>query len=516
MSPLFLLFILQRVVLSACTLAAPVSMMQDGNLISEIGNLFGEALRELTDEKPEPAAPVAAMRVFNAPQQKLTPGEADRKEHAERTQALASAIQSWVTQTCQLDEPQQGQLKELVAKQVVAESERYAKKDDPNRQNRPFGDTTPILFVQSDSVGAKFSASILKDIRSGILDDTQKEQLDIAVTERNDFQKAAFREYVVTLFDQELFLTEEQRQKMLVQFSESPKLQINSPFYSFVAQTYYLPYQPLSGFLSLRHADFLDERQKQRLKELKSGNENGNQNYIIFQSSEGPEQWAENVKQSAVKQRELYLHAAAVRIAYFERSLKLTPEQVAYLTVASKGATTDAIADWKVSTQQTIDQMQAQMGRHQGNFAFSAQNVSIDGLDSNEIWAQAIREVHAGDQTGVRGLVVRRTRAVTVTAMLDQELWLMPEQRAAVQEFTEDAMPHSHSKSHYDDYVRELVLLAYPLKKVTEAKVKDVLSEPQRVVWKRLKDFFRWDRGNNTVEIPMKNQGGGFQVQMTD
>ena len=92
----------------------------------------------------------------------------------------------------------------------------------------------------------------------------------------------------------------------------------------------------------------------------------------------------------------------------------------------------------------------------------------------------------------------------------------MPEQRAAVQEFTENAMPHSYSKSHYDDYVRELVLLAYPLKKVTEAKVKDVFSDPQQVVWKRLKDFFRWDRGNNTVEIPMKNQGGGFQVQLSD
>ena len=515
MSPLFLIFILQRVALSACTLTAPVSMIQDGNLISEIGNLFGEALRELSDEKREPAAPVAVMRAFDAPQPKLAPGEADRKEHADRTQALSAAVQSWVTKTCQLDENQQGQVRDLVAKRLLEESERYAKKDDPNRQNRPFGDTTPILFVQPVSVGAKFSATIVKSIRNEILDDAQKGQLDISITERNDFQKAAFREYVVALFDQELFLTDEQRQKMLEQFSESPKKQIISPFYSFIAQTYYLPYQPLSGVLS-RNSAFLDEQQKQRLQDLTSGNENGNQNYIMFQSSEGPEQWAENVKQSAVKQRALYLHAAAVRIGYFERSLKLTPEQVAHLTVASKGATTDAIADWKESTQQTIDQMQAQMGQQQGNFAFSAENISIDGLDSNEIWIHAIREVNVQGQTGDRSLVIRRAKTNTVTALLDQELWLMPEQRAAVQEFTENAMPHSYSKSNYDDYVRELVFLAYPLKKVTEAKVKDVFSDPQQVVWKRLKDFFRWDRGNNTVEIPMKNQGGGFQVQLSD
>ncbi|MEJ7590194.1 MAG: hypothetical protein WKF77_01460 [Planctomycetaceae bacterium] len=516
MSPIFFLWILQRIILCMYAIAAPVSMMQDGKLISEIGNLFAEALRGLSDDEPEPERPAAVLQAFDAPQQKLIPGEADRKEHAARTQTLAAAIQSWVTQVCQLDETQQGQLAELVTERLKTEAERYAKQDNPNRQNRPFGETTPVLFVQPDNIGANFSTQMLNLIREKILNDAQKEKLNLADTERRDFQRAAFREYVVALFDQELFLTAEQRRKMLEHFSASPKLKINSPFYSFVAQTYYLPYQPLSGVLSARNTDFLNPRQKDRLKDLTSAEPNGNQNYIMFQSSEGPEQWAENVKVAAVRQRQTYLHAAAVRIDYFERSLKLTPEQSAYLTVASKGATTVAISDWKEATQQTIDQMQAQMGQMQGNFAFSAQMISIDGLDNNEIWANAIREVQAHGQTGVRSLVIRRAEANTVTALLDQELWLLPEQRAAVQEFTEDAMPHSQSKSHYDDYVRELVLLAYPLKKVPGAKVKDVLSEPQQVVWMRLKDFFRWDRGNNTVEIPMKNQGGGFQVQLSD
>ena len=434
MSPFFLLCLLQRIVLCIYAISAPVSMMQDGKLISEIGNFFAEALRGFSDDEAKPEPPVAVMRALGAQQQKMTPGEADRKEHAARTRTLAAAIQSWVTHVCQLDETQQGQLAELVTERLKIEAERYTKLDNPNRQNRPFGETTPVLFVQPDSIGANFSTQMLNLIRERILKDAQKEQLNLADTERRDFQRAAFREYVVALFDQELFLTAEQRQKMLEHFSASPKLKFNSPFYSFIAQTYYLPYQPLSGVLSVRDTDFLDPRQNERLKDLTSANPNGNQNYIMFQSSEGPEQWAENIKLAAMRQRQTYLHAAAVRIGYFEQSLKLTPEQSAYLTVASKGATTVALSDWKEATQQTIDQMQAQMGQMQGNFAFSAQMISIDGLDNNEIWADAVRAVNAHQQLGDRSAAIRRAKAGTVTALLDQELWLLPPQRALVLE----------------------------------------------------------------------------------
>ena len=239
MSPFFLLCLLQRIVLCIYAISAPVSMMQDGKLISEIGNFFAEALRGFSDDEAKPEPPVAVMRALGAQQQKMTLGEADRKEHAARTRTLAAAIQSWVTHVCQLDETQQGQLAELVTERLKIEAERYTKLDNPNRQNRPFGETTPVLFVQPDSIGANFSTQMLNLIRERILKDAQKEQLNLADTERRDFQRAAFREYVVALFDQELFLTAEQRQKMLEHFSASPKLKFNSPFYSFIAQTYY-------------------------------------------------------------------------------------------------------------------------------------------------------------------------------------------------------------------------------------------------------------------------------------
>ena len=526
MSSFFLLCILQRIVLCFCAIAAPTSMMQDGKLISEIGKLFGDALRELSEEKPAPAQPAAVMQAFGAPPQKMAPGEADRKKHADRTQTLAGAMQSWITQICQLDAAQQEKLQTVVIDSLKVEGERYGKKDDPNRGTGVFGPTTPLLFVHSDngktttvngqkidSIGAIYSDHLLKLIQSEILNDPQKEQLDAALTERLEFQNAAFREYVVTLFDQELFLTEDQRRKMLEQISARSK-KITSPFYSFSAQQHYLPNKSLSEVVSASKADFLDSRQKGRLKDLLADGD-GNQNYIMFQSSEGVEQWEETVKQEVPKQRMLYLNAAAVRIGYLERSLKLKAEQVQYLTVASKGATLDALADWKVSTQQTIDQMKQHMAQAQGNFGFSAQNISVDGLDQNEIWTSAVREVHGDIQTGERSAAIRRAKANTVTALLDQEMWLMPTQRAAVLEFTEASMPRNFVKSDYDQYVRELILLVYPLHKVAETKVHEVLSEPQQAVWMQLQGFFQFNQGGvNHVQIPLGDQGGAFSVQL--
>ena len=515
MSCLVVSFILQRILVSLSVMTSSAFMMQDGGLINEIGNLFGEALRGLSGEDDPPAA--ADPRMFPVEQQpNIKPNELDQKEFAGRILALSGALQSWVTQTCQLNAAQQTQLSELVVKQLGTEKDRYARKSDPERQNRPFGASTPILFVQPDGDGTQFSGRLLKSIRDEILDDSQKEKLDAAVSDRTDFQKAAFREYVVAIFDRELFLTTEQRQAMLEYFSANLD-RITSPFYSFIAQTYYLPYKPLGGILTASKAGFLDDRQKARLKDLTSSANNGPSNYIMFQSTEGPEKWAENVKQAIVTQRTIYLHAAAVRIGYLERSLKLTPEQVAYLTDASKGATTDALAAWKESTQQTIDQMQQQMAQMQGNFAFSAQNITTDGLDNNDIWSSAVKKVNADKQSGDRLTAIRNATANAVTALLDQELWLMPQQRNDVREFTKAALPRDTAvKSPYDDYVRELILLAYPLHKGDEPRIQAILSEPQLTIWKNLKDFLRWNKANNCLEIPLKNQGGSFTVQLAD
>ena len=91
----------------------------------------------------------------------------------------------------------------------------------------------------------------------------------------------------------------------------------------------------------------------------------------------------------------------------------------------------------------------------------------------------------------------------------------MPSQRAAVLKITEAAMPANSVKSDYDQYVRELILLVYPLHKTPETTVTEVLSESQQAVWKQLKGFFQFNQGNaNYVQIPLGDQGGAFPVQL--
>lgn len=513
MSYLFVLT-LQRILLSCFVTSSTLMMQQDG-FITEIGKMFGEALLELTDSEPDPG-PFDVIARELQPDRPAVPAESDQNEHAERILRLSAALESWVILTCQLDEQQQVQVAELVAKSQDPEKNRYAKTSDPQRQNRPFGPTTPILFVQSDGDGTKFTELLLSKIRAKILNDTQRAVLDSAVTERRDFHRAAFRDYVVSIFDEELFLTSDQRQAMLELFAATPD-RITSPFYSFIAQNYYLPYKPLSGILKPKQAVFLDDRQQARLKDLSLTASDGNSNYIMFQSTESPEDWAENVKQAIVKQQSVYLHAAAVRIGYMERSLQLTPDQVEFLTVASKGATVDALDQWKESTQQTIDQMQQQMAQIQGNFAFSAQNITTDGLDSNAIWIQAVKKMKADAPSKERTTAIRSARAKAAVAILDQELWLVENQRAQMQKLTETALPRQvNRRDSYDDYVREFILLAYPLHKGVEPRFMEVLSQPQQEIWKQLKEFIRMNKANNYIEIPLKNQGGSFTVSLSD
>ena len=75
---------------------------------------------------------------------------------------------------------------------------------------------------------------------------------------------------------------------------------------------------------------------------------------------------------------------------------------------------------------------------------------------------------------------MQRAKENTVTALLDQELWLLPQQRPLVLKLASDALPADPAKSPYDEYIRELILLAYPLHKGPSQKSKTFSAIPNR------------------------------------
>ena len=160
-----------------------------------------------------------------------------------------------------------------------------------------------------------------------------------------------------------------------------------------------------------------------------------------------------------------------------------------------------------------MEQQIAQMGQ---NFGFSASVIDTKSIDQNEIWKDAVKSVTAGaaqQQVEMRFQRVQGDKsamAAGVLALLDEELWLTPEQRLPLLAQFEKTMPNDLTAVQYREYIRDIVLIAHPLFKTTEKKRDEILTEPQRDVWKQLASFFQWQKENNYVQIQLRNNGGSF------
>jgi hypothetical protein len=217
------------------------------------------------------------------------------------------------------------------------------------------------------------------------------------------------------------------------------------------------------------------------------------------------------------KQRDLYLRAAAVRIAWYQKELQLSPEQVDHLTIASKGAAIRALADWKESTEQTFEQMQQHLAQAGGNFGFGANPIDTRAIDQNEIWSEALKTMTEGTSNGgmiERAASLKACRSASLLALFDEELWLTPDQRKALVSQFEKSVPESEQSLQYQDYIREIVLMAHPLFLTNEKKRNEVLTPPQQEVWKVMQSFFNYQNQNNYVQIQLRNNNGNFGFQI--
>lgn len=488
---------------------APCSPLQaDEDLLMELGRLIGSALR---GEEPAPAVAIEFME-NGAPG--AVPGEDERKEYQLRLQAFSDAMQSWVVKVCELPDEQQVKLKEIFAAELTSYVGQFAKGKDPNRQSHGFPKTFPLVFTLNNGIAARFQADVKKSLLKSVLTPPQAELLEAAIKEREIYRTQAYAEFVVMLIDIELFLTADQRVALTKQVLNRVG-GLQHPLYSFQAQSYYLPYESMSVVVSPASGkDILEPSQKKRLADLTGADPNSQ--HIVFQASSGMDEWYKQMNEISLKQREQYLRATAVRVSWYEKELHLTSEQVEHLTNAGKGAAIRALGDWKETTQQTFEQMEQQIAQMGQNFGFAASVIDTKSIDQNEIWKDAVKSVTAGaaqQQVEMRFQRVQGDKsamAVGVLALLDEELWLSPEQRLPLLAQFEKTMPNNLTSVQYQEYIRDIVLIAHPLFKTTEKKRDEILTEPQRDVWKQLASFFQWQKENNYVQIQLRNNGGSF------
>jgi len=493
----------------------PIALLpaDEDSVLLEIGKIIGGAIRGIRgDPEPPRAAVFAQPANNNGP----APSEKDQKECDTRLRAYSNAMQLWLAKTCELTAEQQSRLKELFEVRVAAELTKYSKSQNPQRQNQSFPETFPLLFTKSTGLADRFSSSMIEVIRNELLSNEQKLQLDTALNDRETSRSEAFLAYLVSITDKELYLTSDQRDALIRELSARKK-PLQHPLYSFNPQNYYLPYESLSQILPASAGKgFLEPSQKKRLQDLSGNDPNGQ--HIIFRSESGPEEWYKQLNDAGREQRDRYLRAVAVRITYYEKELALSAPQVQHLTVAGKGAAVRALGDWKESTQQTIDQMEQQMAQMGGNFAFGSQRMDTTAIDQNAIWSDAIESILPGvalERLELRQKANRAAMARALVTLLDEELWLTEEQRKPLLEQIEKTLPAKSDPAQNQEYIREIILMAYPLFRIDEKQLTDILTEPQLEAWKAMTTFFQFQAANNYLQIPMRN-GGSFGFMLSN
>lgn len=509
------LFFSQFMAMMSVSMPMAVLSADEDTLLQELGKLIGGAIRGVRGE--EPAPPQQAMAIVDPNGNGLAPSEKDQQECRDRLQAHSAAMQEWLAKTCELTTEQVPKMKELFDAQLAKDIAKFAKTRVHHPQNQAFPATFLLLFTKPSGLATNFSQTITAAVRKELLTEDQSQLLEAALSERATIRGQAFLSYVVSLIDKELYLTTSQRDALASELA-ARKSAIHHPLYSFSPQSYYLPYESLSQIIPASAGkNFLEPSQKKRLQDLSATDPNGQ--HIIFRSETGPEEWHKQMNEAGRQQRDKYLRAIAVRVTYFQKELELSEDQIEHLTVAGKGAAVRALGDWKESTEQTIEQMEQQMAQMQGNFAFGSQNMDTAGIEQNEIWSDAMESIIPGvslDRRDQRAKANRTAMAAALVALLDDELWLTPDQREPLQKLVVESLPAKSDPAQQQEYIREIVLLAYPLFKTSDQERGKLFTEPQGEVWKSMQTFFQWQAANNYVQIPLRNQGGSFGVMLSN
>ena len=509
MNLLATLLLSQFLALGSTSNTSSVVWFGQDDLLQEIGRFIGGAIRGATGED-EPRV----MQAMPA-QDGAKPAERDRKELNDRMTAFARAYEAWVMKWCELTTEQQTKLKELIDAKIVGEVEKYGKKPDPNRQNQMLAETLPLLFTKPSGLAPDFQKELVAICKKDLLTEEQIGRLDTALKEREGFQSQSYLVYIVSILDKELFLTADQRTALVSELGNR-KTPIRHPMYAFQPQVYYLPYESMSAIVPAKVGKgILEPTQTKRLQDLSTEQQGGQQ--LVFQTSSGREEWDRQIAEACASQRERYLNAAAVRVTYYEKEMQLSSEEVDHLSIAGKGATIRALGDWKDATRLTIEQMEQQMAQMGGNFGFGAQGMDAQTIDQNDIWTDAVSAITQGaseDRLKQRLEANRIATAQAVLAMLDEELWLTSDQREPLQKLVLKSLPAADFQNPYDQYMRDLILVIYPLMKVPEKSRTEVLADPQKEVWTQMQSYFKWQKANNYVEIPLRNQGGSFSFSL--
>lgn len=332
-----------------------------------------------------------------------------------------------------------------------------------------------------------------------------------ANSERLDYRRRANRDYLIAVIDRDFYLTQAQREGLANAWAPDSTL-LESPFVAWRVQNYYLPQESMQTRMTGKVTQLLNPAQQELMKEFTD--QQSMYNYVTINMNGAREVWYKQIDDASRNRRDSILRQAAVQLAYLEGELKVPPEKLDRLKLAAKGAAVRITEEWKEQMVQTVE-VNAPHWRGNGNISFSFGDDVSSGLRNNSLWTTTLRAM-TGEQTAQaerpRQEWRRRATAGALVAMLDQELWLTSKQRDELLPLVEQSLPLTADPAAQQEYIREVVLLAHPLLKITEAQQKPILSAAQLAAWAKMKTYFAKPFGSNNVQIAV--DGGTFSFTL--
>lgn len=450
-----------------------------------LSDFLGEVFRGLTGQKKQ-AVPIA----IEAVQQFPPPAEAELEKRKDRLVSYATAAKHWLATQCRecghpFSEEQLEQLDQLFLEEVETSQDLY--KQGKNRRNQHgFSDYAPVKFTIDGAASSLFSGTTWTRKIEKILTPEQIEAMQQAEAERRNFQLAAKRAWILSLLDQELYFTADQRKAVAQHLEKRLNERNRSQLYSLTNQNYYLQYQQPHSLLKTMPNDVLSEAQHTRLERVSNGNVNGpaSERYITFMSNDGVDSWYEALDKAIDEQGKRLRGMADLQIEYFQNEYDLDQASIDHLALAAKGASLYRLSDWKKGTKQNLREWEERMQQQQfgnGNFGFSVSVPAANCIEEHQLWRNAVKSL-AVDTTEIssdRNTRRRQAEAQYLLSLIDEELWLTQRQREKLTLLLREKMPKSQIQGY--EYMYEIVLLSIPMVVLNEKDVKKICMESEPV-----------------------------------
>lgn len=392
--------------------------------------------------------------------------------------------QDWVVKSAALGEQESAALRQAVNQKAEWQAERHWTVVDAVTP-RAFEHDFPVLFVQPKSLTLRFTRPAGMQ---SLLTPPQWERLQAPLKERLDQRAAAYRNYLISLLDAELFFSPDQRAALP---RDLPPL--DHPFLrtSTLASAYY-PSLILPEVATPALVNHLSGSQRRRLEALLWEQAEPLRS-LRLTSDESREEWDQRVSEYVQYRRQNVVARLELEVDDLERDQVLSPEQLGQLRTIAKGVAVSLCGEWHTNLLGRLDTIQnRRLARPRGGLTVSVislVNESLDHPENHPHWAQALdpaAQAQMRDAEARRRNRQRADRDRAVLTMLDCELWLQPQQREQLAPLLSAALPPMDIITENREHYRDVIWLVHVFCLADVDAVQKVLTPPQWAAWQRM------------------------------